>query len=154
MLAHGRGYTLYELMATLMIAGIAMSIAAPRLEGVLRRERVRSAVNRLAGDLEYTRMAAIRNGRGTVLRFVPGPGCPRPGGTGYRIALKGSPVVLRQWYPADGVAVCFVTSNADTLVYNSRGLLAPFNNRTIRGVLGTARDSLTISVVGRIYRRF
>ena len=153
-MGYGRGYTLFELMATLVIAGIAMSIAVPSMDGMLRRERVRAAMNRLAGDLEYTRMAAVRNGRATVMRFTPGPGCPRPGGTGYRIGLKGTATVLREWHAVDGVAVCFVTNNADSLVYNSRGLLAPFNNRTIRGVLGTARDSLTISVAGRIYRRF
>jgi prepilin-type N-terminal cleavage/methylation domain-containing protein len=151
---HGRGYTLFELMATLMIAGIAMSIAVPSMEGVLRRERVRSAMNRLAGDLEYTRMAAVRSGASAVLRFTPSPRCTGRGGTGYRIGLKGSPAVLREWYAADAVTVCFQTTGADTLVFNSRGLLAPFNNPTIRGVLGSARDSLTISVVGRVYRRW
>ncbi|HEU4561980.1 MAG TPA: GspH/FimT family pseudopilin [Longimicrobium sp.] len=153
-MGYGRGYTLFEMMATLVIAGIALSIAVPGMEGVLRRERVRGAMNRLAGDLEYTRMAAVRNGRSTVFRFIPGPGCPPPGGTGYHIRVKGSTTVLRQWYPADGVHVCYWTNNADSLVYNSRGLLAPFNNRTIRGVLGGARDSLTISSLGRIYRRW
>lgn len=153
-MGHGRGYTLFEMMATLVIAGIAMSIAVPSMEGVLRRERVRGAMNRLAGDLEFTRMAALRNGRSTVLRFTAAPGCPRPGGTGYRIVLKGTSTVLRRWYADEPVAVCFSTTNGDSLVYNSRGLLAPFNNRTIRGVLGTARDSLTISVSGRIYRRW
>jgi len=151
---HGRGYTLYELMATLVIAGIAMSIAVPSMEGVLRRERVHSAMNRLAGDLEFTRMVAIRDGSSAVFRFVPGPGCRRPGGTGYRIALKGSKTTLRESHPVDAIPVCYTTNNADTLVYNSRGLLAPFNNRTITGVLGNARDSLTVSVAGRIYRRY
>jgi Tfp pilus assembly protein FimT len=141
-------------MAALVIAGIAMSFAVPSMEGVLRRERVRSAMNRLAGDLEFTRMAAIRNGSSAVLRFVPGPGCPRPGGTGYRIGLKGSGTLLRRSYAADAIAVCYVTNNADTLVYNSRGVLAPFNNRTITGVLGTARDTITLSVAGRVYRRY
>ena len=153
-MGYGRGYTLFEMMATLVIAGIALSIAVPSMEGVLRRERVRGAMNRLAGDLEYTRMAAVRNGRSVVFRFIPGPGCPRPGGTGYHIRVKGSTAVLRQWYPADGVHVCYRTNNADSLVYNSRGLLAPVNNRTIRGVLGGARDSLTVSSLGRIYRRW
>lgn len=151
---HGRGYTLFELMATLVIAGIAMSIAVPSMEGVLRHERVRGAMNRLAGDLEFTRMAAVRNGRSAVLRFTPTPGCPRPGGAGYRITLKGTSTVLRRWYADERVAVCFQTTNRDSLVYNSRGLLAPFNNRTIHGVLGPARDSLTVSAIGRIYRRF
>jgi hypothetical protein len=38
-------------------------------------------------------------------------------------------------------------------VFNSRGLLAPFNNRTIRVMEGSALDSLTVSVAGRILHR-
>jgi hypothetical protein len=49
--------------------------------------------------------------------------------------------------------VCYEV-NADSIAFDSRGLLAPFNNRTVRAVQGDARDSLTVSVVGRIYRRF
>ncbi|HYH80359.1 MAG TPA: GspH/FimT family pseudopilin [Longimicrobium sp.] len=153
-MGHGRGYTLFEMMATLVIAGIAMSIAVPSLEGVLRRQRVRAAMNALAVDLEFTRMAAVRNGASAVLRFTPGSPCAGRGAAGYRIGLKGSATVLRESFAADAATVCFATTNADSVVFNSRGLLAPFNNRTIRGVLGSARDSLTISVVGRVYRRF
>jgi hypothetical protein len=51
-------------------------------------------------------------------------------------------------------AVCLSSNNSDTVAYNSRGLLVPFANRKVVGVRGAVRDSLTISVVGRIYRRF
>jgi prepilin-type N-terminal cleavage/methylation domain-containing protein len=153
-MGYGRGYTLYEMMATLVVAGIAMSLAVPAMEGVLRRERVRGAVNRLAGDLEFTRMAALRNGATAVLRFVPDARCGGRGGTGYRVGLRGDTGVLRGSFEPDGVPVCFQSNTSDTVAFNSRGLLAPFGNRTIRGVLGTTRDSLTVSAVGRVYRRF
>jgi prepilin-type N-terminal cleavage/methylation domain-containing protein len=148
-----RGFSLLEVLTTLVIAAIALSIAVPRLEGVLRRERVRAAMNHLAGGLELARMAGIRSGQGAVLRMVPDPRCPRRGGAGYVVAVRGSAAALRASPAQEGAPVCYEV-NADSIAFDSRGLLAPFNNRTVRAVQGDARDSLTVSVVGRIYRRF
>lgn len=153
MLDRLRGFSLLEVLTTLVVAAIAVSLAVPRLDGVVRRERVRAALDHLAGDLEFTRMAAVRSGQGAVLRFVRDPRCPARGGAGYRVAWRGTAAVLRRSPRAEGLPVCYEV-NADSIAYNSRGLLAPFNNRTIHAVQGTARDSLTVSVVGRIYRRF
>jgi prepilin-type N-terminal cleavage/methylation domain-containing protein len=148
-----RGFSLLELVAALVLAGIALSIAVPRLDALVRRERVRAALNHVAGDLEFTRMAAVRSGNGAVLRLVPDPRCPRRGGAGYTVSVRGSEDVLRASPHVEGVPVCYEV-NADSISYNSRGLLAPFNNRTVRAVRGDARDSLTVSGLGRIYRRF
>jgi len=140
------GFSLHEVLVTLVIASVAVSMAVPRLEGVIRRERVRAALNRLAGDLEFTRITAVRTGRPTVLRFVRHPLCPGKGGREWIVARRGG---MPDEYPA-----CYSGTNSDSVTYGSRGLLAPYNNRTIRAVDGTVRDSLTISAVGRIYRRF
>ena len=147
-----RGFSLMELLTALVLAAIALSIAVPRLDALVRRERVRAALNHLAGDLEFTRMAAVRSGQGAVLRLVRDPRCPARGGAGYVVAHRGG-AVLRRSPRVEGVPVCYEV-NADSISFNSRGLLAPFNNRTVRAVRGDARDSLTVSVVGRIYRRF
>jgi Tfp pilus assembly protein FimT len=125
----------------------------PRLDALVRRERVRAALNHLAGDLEFTRMTAVRSGQGAVLRLVRDPRCPVRGGAGYHVAYRGTATVLRRSPRVEGVPVCYEV-NADSISYNSRGLLAPFNNRTVRAVRGDARDSLTVSAIGRIYRRF
>jgi prepilin-type N-terminal cleavage/methylation domain-containing protein len=148
-----RGFSLLELLTALAVAGLALSFAVPRLDAVLRRERVRAAMNHFAGDLEFARMAGVRSGSGAVLRLVRDPRCPRRGGAGYRVAVRGSAAVLRASPAAGGAPVCYEV-NADSIAFDSRGLLAPFNNRTVRAVQGDARDSLTVSVVGRVYRRF
>jgi prepilin-type N-terminal cleavage/methylation domain-containing protein len=147
------GFSLLEVVTALAVAGLALSLAVPRMEALLRRERVRAATNHFAGDLEFARMAGVRAGCGAVLRLVPDPRCPPRGGAGYHVALRGSAEVLRASPAQDGVPVCYEV-NADSIAFDSRGLLAPFNNRTVRAVQGDARDSLTVSVVGRIYRRF
>ena len=149
-----RGYTLLELLTTLALAAIALSMAVPRMEQVLRRERVRAAMYHLAGDLELARMTAVRSGSGAALRFTPDARCPKRGGAGYCVGVRFTPGCVRASPPArDELPVCYEV-NADSIAFDSRGLLAPFNNRTVRAVLGDARDSLTVSVVGRIYRRF
>jgi prepilin-type N-terminal cleavage/methylation domain-containing protein len=148
-----RGFSLLEMLTTLVVAAIALSITVPRLDALVRRERVRAALDHLAGDLEFTRITALRSGSGAALRLVRDPRCPGRGGAGYYVAYRGTATVLRRSPGQEGVPVCFEV-NADSVAYNSRGLLAPFNNRTVRAVRGDARDSLTISVVGRIYRRF
>ena len=148
-----RGFSLLEVLTTLVVAAIAVSMAVPRLDALLRREKVRAALNHLAGDLELTRMAAVRSGEGAVLRFVRDPRCPARGGAGYCVAIRGTQEILRCSPRPQGVPACYEV-NADSIAYNSRGLLSPFSNRTVRAVQGAARDSLTVSVVGRIYRRF
>jgi prepilin-type N-terminal cleavage/methylation domain-containing protein len=148
------GFSLHEVLVALVIASVAVSMAVPRLEGVIRRERVRAALNLLAGDLEFTRITAVRTGRPTVLRFVRHPQCPGRGGRAWVVAARGSADPLRRGGMPDQYPACYTGGSSDSVTYGSRGLLAPFNNRTVRAVDGTVRDSLTISAVGRIYRRF
>ncbi|HSU13192.1 GspH/FimT family pseudopilin [Longimicrobium sp.] len=149
------GFSLHEVLVTLVIASVAVSMAVPRLEGVIRRERVRAALNRLAGDLEYTRITAVRTARPTVLRFVRDARCPgKGGGRAWVVARRGSAAPLRRGGMPDDYPACYSSSNSDSVTFGSHGLLAPYNNRTVRAVDGTVRDSLTISAVGRIYRRF
>ncbi|HEU0053951.1 MAG TPA: prepilin-type N-terminal cleavage/methylation domain-containing protein [Longimicrobium sp.] len=154
-----RGFTLVELMVAIALIAVLASLAAPELEAFLARQRVQSALNLLTAEVHYTRSLAVRSGRGAVLRLIGSADCAgaRLAGHGYRVVVRGSPERLvragsvRMHGPS---AVCLVGNNSDTIAFNSRGLLVPFANRKLIGVLGSVRDSLTISVVGRVYRRF
>jgi type IV fimbrial biogenesis protein FimT len=151
----GLGFSLHELLITLTVASIAAAVAVPRVEGFIDRERVRSALNRLAGDLQFTRMAAVSRGQTAVLRFRADPRCPDATASGYFVTPRGEPTrVLRISATPEARPTCFSAKGTDTVAFGSRGLLSPFNNRTFRASVGAARDSLTVSVLGRIYRRF
>lgn len=154
------GFTLPELLAVLAIMSVVAGLAAPRMNGFVVRQRVRGALNVLAGDIAYARMAAVRSGRGAVLRFHPDPRCASAGlgaGHAYSVTLRGpgadAPRRSSARAPGGG-PVCLRTNNSDSLAFNSRGLLVPFANRTVWSTQGQVRDSLTISVLGRVYRRF
>jgi prepilin-type N-terminal cleavage/methylation domain-containing protein len=154
------GFSMAELLAVLTIVAVLTAVAAPRLNGYLARQRVRSALNLLAGDIAHARMTAVRTGRGAVLRFHPDPSCAavgRTAGHAYTVAERGAGNVRARRSSArapGGGPVCLRTNGADSLVFNSRGLVVPFANRTVWSVQGTTRDSLTVSAVGRVYRRF
>ncbi|HEV7586899.1 MAG TPA: hypothetical protein VGO40_02120 [Longimicrobium sp.] len=156
--AAGRaGTSLLEVVTALSVAGVILSIAAPPLRRLLATLRVQAAARMVRADLEYARMAGVRGGRGAVVRFVRDPGCAwagSRGGRAYEVAPRAAagaprPSTLRTLE----AGVCYDVNNADSLVFNSRGLLAPFNNRTIWTLAGGARDSVTVSVAGRIRHR-
>jgi type II secretory pathway pseudopilin PulG len=156
-LAGARGTSLIEVVTVTAIMGVLVSLATPRMERFVRRARVHGAAMMLRQDLAYARMLAVRSGHGAVVRFFRSTDCAwagRQGGRSYRITPRGpsfqvNPSPLRLL----GERVCYDLNGSDSLVYNSRGLLAPFNNRTIWLADGELRDSLTVSVMGRIYYR-
>jgi hypothetical protein len=92
-----------------------------------------------------------------VVRFVRDPDCAwagRRGGRSYLLAPRvpaGSPRPSTLRTLED--RVCYDVNGSDSLVFNSRGLLAPFNNRTIWTAADDVRDSVTVSVAGRIRHR-
>jgi prepilin-type N-terminal cleavage/methylation domain-containing protein len=53
------GFTLIEVLSTIVIAGILMSIAIPRFYALLPGIRVASAARQVATDLQLARMRAI-----------------------------------------------------------------------------------------------
>jgi prepilin-type N-terminal cleavage/methylation domain-containing protein len=153
----GEGHSLPELLAVLSIVGILVSIAVPRLNGYIMRARVRGAAQMLRGDLMHARMLATRSGHGAVVTFLREPDCadgdPRAG-RAWRIDARGPsraeiPASLRSL----GGRVCYAWNGSDSMVFNSRGLLAPFNNRTLRVREGAVAESVSVSVAGRVLQR-
>jgi prepilin-type N-terminal cleavage/methylation domain-containing protein len=152
-----RGVSLPEVVVVLTLMGVLVSLATPRMARFVRVTRVHGAAMLLRQDLSFARMLAVRSGHGAVVRFYPSPDCAwagKRGGRAYRVVPRGPAL------PAPdaslrllGPRVCFDLNNSDSLVYNSRGLLAPFNNRTIWVADDDVRDSLTLSVTGRIFWR-
>lgn len=156
-----RGFTLAELLTAVVIAGIVAAVAVPRMNTMLAVIRVRGAVNRVAADLAFTRQLAVRTGCRARLVLERSPEClARRGqvaGHRYRIVVAaggGDSVAYRVDLRLDGSKLCLVSNQSSAVVFNSRGLLAPFNNRTLTVTQGRAPPrTITLSAVGRILRR-
>lgn len=63
--ANVRGFTLLELMVTLAVAVVLLTIAIPSYRSVVTRNSLASNVNDLVGSLNYARSEAV--GRGTTV---------------------------------------------------------------------------------------
>jgi len=64
---HHQGFSLIELMVTLSIAGILMSIAAPSFIAMTERNRIVTYTNSFMGSLSFARSEAIRRGRAVTV---------------------------------------------------------------------------------------
>jgi len=78
---YARGFTLFELVVVMGIAGILLLIAIPSYRYVTSSNRVASEMNALLGDLQYARAEAIRQGLPvTVCVSSNGTACDNPAG--------------------------------------------------------------------------
>ena len=146
----GSGFTLLELLLVLALLAILTGMAAPRLHGYLERARLRGVLDRFTADLYQARALAARSGERVLIRFVPGPdGCAER----YQLLHRDPERVLREVDLRSGVpGHCLTISGSPTVHINSRGLPSGAA-RTVRVRSPAGADSLTISMVGRVYRR-
>ena len=150
-----------ELSIVLVLIGILVSIAAPSGRRMIERAEAEAALNQFVADLGFTRMRAVRSGYRTELRLMPGAGCPGP--SLGRIAADRYLVVVHDPAPRvvketrvrnGGRGACLESNNDASIFFNPRGLLVPFENRTVAARSGDASAHLTMSVLGRVLRRY
>lgn len=110
----GHGFTLIELMVTVTIAVILITLAAPAFTDMIRNNRMTAQANDLLSILAYTRSEAVK--RGTIVYA-----CVETNGSGWtaKVSLaSGCGTLLRLADYSDTT----VTLNADhTISYNAVG---------------------------------
>jgi type IV fimbrial biogenesis protein FimU len=153
------GYTLVELLAAVAVVGILAALAAPALQGTIARIRAQAALDQLVGDIALARAAAVSRGSRVELRFQNDGEClpsraGRNAATRYQVVAPGPEreVIRTENVFARMGGVCLETNNDTVLAFNSRGLPRAFQNRTLWARRGSAADSATVSVFGRVRR--
>jgi type II secretory pathway pseudopilin PulG len=142
------GYTLIESLVLLVVVGILSSLSIPSLTPYIERARVRGTLDRLSGELYQARVLAVRAGTRVHIRFVPGSGCAEA----YElIRLDTGALVHRVTVADEANGVCLSSNVPRSFSIDSRGLLLG-SARTVFASAGGERDSLIISMVGRVLR--
>lgn len=142
------GHTLIELLMVLAIIAVVTSVVAPSMKDYMNRNRARSALDRIANDISYARVLAVRSGSRVVLEFHD---------TSYDLIQEGAtPTTLRTVSLAeDYPGVTIVSPTADSrLEFDSRGLLRSTPTGNLIARTRSSADSASISMAGRVYRAY
>lgn len=67
-----RGFTLVELLITVLVLAILLSVGIPSFNDMLQRTRLKSAAGALYDDLHFARVSAIGRGARTFVVFSTG----------------------------------------------------------------------------------
>lgn len=67
---HSPGFTLVELMVTVAVLAILLSIAVPAFQSTLDKRRLVGAAEQLYTDLQYARSEAIRQNKNVTVYFT------------------------------------------------------------------------------------
>lgn len=145
-----RGYTLIEMMVAVALLGVMLALAAPRLEGLTRANRLRAAIDRVSSDLTLARLSAVREGRQASLRIDDQ-------GRRYTVTIDNADgtaastlktVVVNTEYK--GVTL---DPQAAQVSFDSRGMWRS-GATSIRAIRDGRGATLTITGVGRINRDY
>lgn len=128
------GFTLIELIVTLTIAAILLTIAGPSMSRFIQGNRLTSAANELIGDLALARSEALKRGTNTgVCKSGGGATCAGSGTSwesGWVVFVDvdqdrtwtASDILLRTREPLPpGTAVTVSTGSDSSIIYGQQG---------------------------------
>ncbi|MFQ5936937.1 MAG: Tfp pilus assembly protein FimT/FimU, partial [Acidiferrobacterales bacterium] len=72
------GFTLVELIVTLVVAAILLTLAAPRMTSFIQRDRLATQANDLVADLALARSEAIKRGATVIVCKSNNPTAANP----------------------------------------------------------------------------
>lgn len=129
-----RGFTLIELMVTLIIAAILAALAIPSFDATLKRWRVRSAAEGIASSIYLARSEASTRGGAMLRAKSPDASCSAAAAEwqcGWELVVPdpGNPPSnessVQEVEMAKGVRITFTgPAPTDSVTFNNRGIAA------------------------------
>ncbi|MGY2170107.1 GspH/FimT family pseudopilin [Pseudomonas gingeri] len=142
-----RGFTLVELMVTVAVLAILLTIAVPSFTSSIQRSRADTEASDLVRALNYTRLEAIN--RGVNVRIAPSVS-GSAWTAGLTTTLSSNSAVLRS-IPAMSTTAVVATNSVAFIEFNNLGGLSnPAANTTLTFVEGAYTNAVTVCLTGRI----
>lgn len=148
-----RGFTLVELLISLVILGIIVAFAVPSLTSTVNTSHVRGATEALYSDLQWARSEAIKNNNFMTLSVYPAKNC-----YGF-IAGNNTPCdcsvanactkTVTNTQVTLATAGLPVNGSVNTLVFDSTGLAVVGAGGSVTLTAGK-QGSVAVNAIGRI----
>ncbi len=142
-----RGFTILELMVTVVIAAILLSIAIPSFTNLIRRNQITTYANEFGSAVNLARSEAIK--RGTSIAITSNAGTDWTQGWSLTVVSTGE---LLRTAPALSGDNTFTSGVNNTITFNSRGStnLGAEETWSLCNANVTAGRRIRIAVTGRI----
>lgn len=143
-----RGFTLVELMITLAVAAILMSLAVPSFTSTIKNNRLTTQANDLIATLNYARSEAIRRGANVS---VDSNDASANWHNGW-VVKDSSNNILRNHQAFEGSSTLVAASSVSSLSYRSTGFLSGSSAITFTlcdDRSGETGRTISISLTGR-----
>lgn len=149
-----RGFTLVELMVTIAVAAILLTVGVPSFRELIQNNRVTTSNNALITALQLARSEAVKRGRSiTVCASTDGTSCAASVDwtTGWIVTTDpaDATAVIRAWDSlGSGLTL---TGDDDEVVYRASGSTAAAVNFTLdfNACTGTRARAIAVSTTGR-----
>ncbi|NUO65320.1 MAG: prepilin-type N-terminal cleavage/methylation domain-containing protein [Gemmatimonadaceae bacterium] len=139
-----RGFTLVEILTVLVIMGVVMMMALPKMGNMNDRNQMRSAKDGISSRLAAARAAAIATGRQAFF-YSEGDSIRVTASNGSTQVAKGNTLNLKRQF---GVSV---SSPTFSIMFDGRGMTTGARN-VIKFGRNALADSICISAIGLINR--
>ena len=145
-----KGFTLIELMITLSVLAIILSLAAPSFSTMLQDNRIGALSSELQGAIQLARAEAVKRRTNVIIcrRNAAGTACENGTnwGAGWLIQQV-SGDVIKVWDPATAIAI---TGPNAGVTFRSSGMTTAAGNFsvTVSSCTGTQYRTINVSATG------
>jgi type IV fimbrial biogenesis protein FimT len=116
-----RGFTIVELMITVVVVGILASVAAPAFTSMVTSTRMSGQMNAMIGALNVARSEAQKRGQTVTVCAGTSTTCGDDWSAGYVVVLESSTKKLLAVNPAQSHGDTLSNSSSDLLQFNAAG---------------------------------
>lgn len=107
-----RGFTLIELMVTVSVLAILITVAVPGFADLIRNTQAKAMTNGIVAALQFARSEAIKRNQqvnvcpgGVIADCAATPAAPGAWADGWVVYVNGTAIALRSWDAPEGSVV-------------------------------------------------